>query len=463
MALDNVPEHTSSSQALWDNMSPLPSGLPANLPPQPEVIEVRGKQDGASRTPRGRSRANSNASVWSHATIESISIDGDVTPSRLLPTAFTTALQAIKTSMLPDPFNPDDVPVEHLPPPAGVHNEWDDTINQTKQDLADELVKDVVEQAIGWGAYTLVDNLDLRKGNELPFDPRTLHVAVTATLLTLDVGGAKEDGETVVTGLTPHRGRVSYVTRSTKLLNWRNDKFPIHAELDHPLTEVGAIVLMCQQLGGLFESNANHSMGRGHPHFPDSYFEWLTRTITRRIDRFDNEFPHLPSHDPPDLPAPAPVEPLTEAQRRQADAKARETLYNETLETMRLDGQVMAQINASVKDGIFADLNAQAIESGGQFTSMIFPEGARWRVVKRFQRRSNTGRSQPVLTKRRSGLVLEANLTLDDGLGYIVEETQILNTSATALLLIPYRTGFSVLFFERTRVCQRNKSAGTSG
>ncbi|KAH9166602.1 hypothetical protein EDB89DRAFT_2075692 [Lactarius sanguifluus] len=343
MALDNESEHASSMQALWDNVPSLPNTIPADLPPQPEVIKVRGEQSEATRTPRGRSRANSNASVWSHATVESISVDRDAPTGRLLPTAsndtdrqlggrFTTALQAIKTGMLPDPFDPNNIPVEHLPPPAGVHTEWDDTVDQTKQDLADELVKDVVEQAIGWGAYTLVDNLDLQKGSDLPFDPRTLHAAVMATLLSLDAGGTKEDGETAVAGLTPSSWTClllgllaaairralrlpSYITRSTKSLNWRNDKFPIQAELDHPLTEVGAIVLMCQQLGGLFESNANHSMGRGHPRFPDSYFERLTRTISNRIDRFENEFPHLPSHDPPELPAPAPVEPLMEAQR----------------------------------------------------------------------------------------------------------------------------------------------------
>ncbi|KAH9166601.1 hypothetical protein EDB89DRAFT_2075691 [Lactarius sanguifluus] len=37
---------------------------------------------------------------------------------------------------------------------------------------------------------------------------------------------------------------------------------------------------------------------------------------------------------------------------------------------MRLDGQVMAQINASVKDGIFADLNAQAIENADEWRAV---------------------------------------------------------------------------------------------
>ncbi|KAH9168174.1 hypothetical protein EDB89DRAFT_2205452 [Lactarius sanguifluus] len=393
-ALDRVPAQPSSSRELWDNV---PS-LPADLPPQPEVIEVRGRNSDTSRTPRGRSRASSNASVWSHATVETISSTGDAPTDRLLPQAsndsnrnlggrFETALQAIKTGMLPDPFDPDDIPVSQLPPPANVDDDWDNAIDKVKDDLANELTKDVVEQVIGWGAYTLVDNLDLRKVHDLPFDGRTIHAAVAATLLTLDAGGAKEEGETAVAGLTPSswtrlllgllaaaiRGALRsprYITTSTKSLNWRNDMFPIQAELDRPLTEVGAIVMMCQQLGGLFESNANHSMGRGYPRFPDSYFERLTRTITRRIDRFDGEFPRLPSHDPVDLPAPPPAEPLTEEQRRQADARARETLYQEILETLRLDGVTMAQISASVKDGIFADLNAQALENADEWRAV---------------------------------------------------------------------------------------------
>ncbi|KAH9164143.1 hypothetical protein EDB89DRAFT_1912312 [Lactarius sanguifluus] len=313
MALDNVPEHASSSQGLWDNVPSLPSNLPADLPPQPEVIEVRGRQTSTSRTPH-----------------------------------------AIKTGMLPDPFDPDNVPINQLPPPEGVDDDWDNALNTTRQDLADELVKDVVEQAIGWGAYTLVDNLDLRKVHDLPFDGHTIHALVAATLLILDAGGAKEEGETVVAGLTPSswtrlllgllaaaiRGALrspSYVTRSTKLLNWRNDTFPIQAELDRPLTEVGAIVLMCQQLGGLFESNANHTRGRGYPRFPDSYFERLTRTILRRIDRFKDQFPPLPS-----LPS----------------------------QTLRLDEAAMAQITASVKDGIFADLNAQALDNADEWCAL---------------------------------------------------------------------------------------------
>ncbi|KAH9168094.1 hypothetical protein EDB89DRAFT_2206033 [Lactarius sanguifluus] len=394
MALDNVPEHAASSQDLWNNV---PS-LPADLPPQPEVIEVRGRPQTASLTPRGRSRANSNASVWSHATIESISMDGS--PERLLPQArsepptvgsqFQSALQAIKTGMLPEPFNQADIPTNHLPLPRGEDEELDTINDEINTDLTDELARDMVESVIGWGAYTLVDNLDLRKNHVLPFDGRTLHASVAATLLTLDIGGAKQDGETAVIGLTPSswtrmvlgllaatiRGALrspSYVTRGSKSLNWKNDLFPIHTGLDRPLMEGDAIILMLQQLQGLFSSNnCNHTRGRDFAPFPDSYFERLTRFIDRRFDRFAEENPGRQPRDPADLPAgtPAPHDPLTEDQRRQVDARARETLYHELVEAYRTDESVMNQIKANIKDGIFADLNAEAINNADEWRAL---------------------------------------------------------------------------------------------
>ncbi|KAH9169143.1 hypothetical protein EDB89DRAFT_2073231 [Lactarius sanguifluus] len=393
MALDNVPTHAASSQSLWDNV---PS-LPADLPPQPEVIEVRGRTTEASRTPRGRSRANSNASVWSHATVESISMDGS--PERLLPSArsdhsaspqFQTALQAIKTGLLPAPFDHTDIPINQLPPPRGEDEDLDRLNNDINADLIDELAREVTQAVIGWGAYTLVDNLDLRKDHDLPFDARTLHTAVSTTLLTLDIGGAKADGETAVAALTPGswtrmvlgllaatiRGALrspSYVARATKSLNWKNDLFPIQTGLDRPLTEGDAIILMLQQLQGIFSSNnRNHTRGRDFAPFPDSYFDRLTRFIDQRFERHAEEIPSLAPHEPRDLPAgpTALQDPLTEDQRRQADARARETLFHELTESYRLDDTIMNQIKAAVKDSIFADLNTEAINNADEWRAV---------------------------------------------------------------------------------------------
>ncbi|KAH9159675.1 hypothetical protein EDB89DRAFT_2083261 [Lactarius sanguifluus] len=57
-------------------------------------------------------------------------------------------------------------------------------------------------------------------------------------------------------------------------------------------------------ISGVFSSNnRNHTWGGNFAPFPDSYFERLTRYIERRFDRFDDEAPVLPAHDPPALPA----------------------------------------------------------------------------------------------------------------------------------------------------------------
>ncbi|KAH8985036.1 hypothetical protein EDB86DRAFT_3083990 [Lactarius hatsudake] len=67
----------SDSQQLWANMPSIPS----DLPPQPEVIEVHGRTSPTSnKTPRARSRAMSNASIWSHATVES-NVSEEAVPS----------------------------------------------------------------------------------------------------------------------------------------------------------------------------------------------------------------------------------------------------------------------------------------------------------------------------------------------------------------------------------------------
>ncbi|KAH9026456.1 hypothetical protein EDB84DRAFT_1610531 [Lactarius hengduanensis] len=114
-ALAPLAEHEEDTQQLWNNV---PS-LPADLPPQPEVIEVRGRT--ASRTPRVRSRALSNASVWSHATVESASADGS--PVRFLPEGhshdittaqFTTALQLAKAGFLGPSYDPDALDLTYI-------------------------------------------------------------------------------------------------------------------------------------------------------------------------------------------------------------------------------------------------------------------------------------------------------------------------------------------------------------
>ncbi|KAH9004799.1 hypothetical protein EDB86DRAFT_3099304 [Lactarius hatsudake] len=99
-----------------------------------------------------------------------------------------------------------------------------------------------------------------------------------------------------------------------------------HLRRDRPLTEGGAIMLMTQQLGGLYASNRNHP----DKAYPESYYE---RLIALEVDK------------------------------AQVDAATRERLILENIEVMRLDASAMAEIRQAVKDEIFANMNAEALQN----------------------------------------------------------------------------------------------------
>ncbi|KAH9007652.1 hypothetical protein EDB84DRAFT_1572667, partial [Lactarius hengduanensis] len=113
------------------------------------------------------------------------------------------------------------------------------------------------------------------------------------------------------------------------------DPFPIHHELDRPLTEGGAIMLMCQQLGGLFASNSNHPDSS----YPDSYFIKLLTTLGKSSNRLD----------PP------------ETSKASAAKAAHEALAQVYREQIRLDAVEMNNIKEAVKMEIFAALNQEAL------------------------------------------------------------------------------------------------------
>ncbi|KAH9030715.1 hypothetical protein EDB84DRAFT_1439053 [Lactarius hengduanensis] len=159
-ALDTVAEHADNTQQLWDNVPSLPSPLP----PQPEVIEVRGHITPASRTPHGRSRAASNASVWSRAMVESASAEGspvrfpsDTQDTPLAGRGFSTALQALKAGLLSDPYDPAALDTTYINRGQNTAEDEnnDKEMSEIHKTLKEELARDVVEQLIGWGGYHL--------------------------------------------------------------------------------------------------------------------------------------------------------------------------------------------------------------------------------------------------------------------------------------------------------------------
>ncbi|KAH8984282.1 hypothetical protein EDB86DRAFT_3084637 [Lactarius hatsudake] len=125
------------------------------------------------------------------------------------------------------------------------------------------------------------------------------------------------------------------------------DSFPLHKDVDHPLTEGGAIMLMCQQLAGLYQSNRNHP----DKTFPDSYYD-------RLVTLLDSCMHQVPTWGVTSAPTP-----LTEADKAQVTAVVRERLILEGLETARVDQAFMSEIKDAVKAEIYANLNAEALSN----------------------------------------------------------------------------------------------------
>ncbi|KAH8989317.1 hypothetical protein EDB86DRAFT_3081047 [Lactarius hatsudake] len=365
---------TPDSQQLWANV---PS-FPTDLPPQPEEIEVIGRTSPTSnKTPRARSRSRSEASVWSHATVES-SVSDIAQPSVPNPPSsnnltfkWHNLAAAIRAGLLSDPMDPNAIPMSGYDP-DGDEDELLADINKT---LTDEIKQDISSVLQGWSTYVLRGPIELRKEHELPTTKNEFNCMVNCVLTALDAGASSHDGETMVKAITPQswmrltlatlaailRGalRSPAALRSGSRLLSGVDSFPLHKDLDHPLTEGGAILLMCQQLGGLYRSNRNHP----DKSYPDSYFDRLTTLLDSRMHQVP-ETTNPTTHDPA---APAP---LTEADRAQVGAATRERLILEGIEAARLDPTFMGEIKEAVKAEIFANLNAEALENADEWRAL---------------------------------------------------------------------------------------------
>ncbi|KAH8982543.1 hypothetical protein EDB86DRAFT_3086048 [Lactarius hatsudake] len=354
----------TDSQQLWANVPSLPS----DLPPQPEVIEVRGRATPTSnKTPRARSRAMSNASVWSHATMES-NVSDAAEPSIPKPpssTNFTfkwhTLAAAIRAGFLSDPMDPNAISMTGYDPDG----DEDGFLAEINTTLEAEIRQDVSAVLQGWSTYKLLHPVELRRAHDLPTTANEFNCMVNCVLTALDAGAASHDGETMVKALSPQswmrlalailaailRGALrspAALRSGSRSLNGV-DQFPLHKDLEHPLTEGGAIMLMCQQLGGLYTSNRNHP----DKSYPDSYFNRLTTLLDSRMHQVPLSSPQAPTTSTP----------LTEADKAQVDAATRERLILAGIETMRLDADAMQEIREAVKAEIFANMNAEALEN----------------------------------------------------------------------------------------------------
>ncbi|KAH8994736.1 hypothetical protein EDB86DRAFT_2829776 [Lactarius hatsudake] len=320
-----LPSAPTDSQQLWDNV---PS-LPADLPPQPEVIELEDPMFLALAVADGNNRVFTWRSLGA----------------------------AIRAHILPAPMDPNMIRMSAYDPDG----DEDETLAEINLTLTDEINRDVSSVLQGWSTYRLQHLLELWKGHELPTTANEFNCMTKNILTALDAGAAAHDGETMIKGLTPQSWtRLTMATLSAILRGALRspatlrtgarslngiDSFPLHKDVDHPLTEGGAIMLMCQQLEGLYRSNRNHP----DKTYPDSYYDRLVTLLDSRMHQVP-----LPA----DTPAPAP---LTEVDRAQVNAAIREKLILDGLEAARVDPTLMGEIKEAVKAEIFANLNAEAL------------------------------------------------------------------------------------------------------
>ncbi|KAH9001811.1 hypothetical protein EDB86DRAFT_3074579 [Lactarius hatsudake] len=157
----------TDSQQLWDNVPSLPSALP----PQLEVIEVKGRTTPtANKTPHPRSRALSDASVWSHAMVES-NVSDATEPSILKTTSNTnltfkwhTLGAAIRAGLLSDPMDPNTINMSAFDP----DRDEDEYLAEINQTLEAEIRQDVSSVLQGWSTYKLLHPVKLRRSHDLP-------------------------------------------------------------------------------------------------------------------------------------------------------------------------------------------------------------------------------------------------------------------------------------------------------
>ncbi|KAI9429448.1 hypothetical protein H4582DRAFT_2149692 [Lactarius indigo] len=366
-ALQAIPPPTNSSQALWSALNtPPPAGPPnATFPPQPGMTQAN-RPDAAASTPRVRSRAASNASLWSHVTQESVSEShsprtraGTLEPD---PNRATELDHALDGGNITPPFDPSQID-GHVQAVIKESQKSDDLWAEhrdNQQALLDEFVRDIPELMIGYANFYLKSDLPMRNGHSFPLDQDYLNLCFETTLTALDAGTALKDGETAVTGLTPQawyrlvmaslssiiRGMLrspAYVKAGTKSLNFSPDSFIISNKLDRPLTEGGAVMLMAQQLAGMVESNRNHP----DKSFPKSYYERQLELLKEGLRKAAEQ-----QHKLDQMHAPTNA--------NETEATVKKEIYELTKQEMLSDLRLRAEIQDKVREELYKTFQEDA-------------------------------------------------------------------------------------------------------
>ncbi|KAH9053893.1 hypothetical protein EDB87DRAFT_1689719, partial [Lactarius vividus] len=352
-----------SEQSITSPISPQDSqmGSPESeepTRPQPEEIVVFPRS--ASHTPQVRSRPLSAASNWTHASEEDGSVSDQESPTRV-----TIPPPPIRPQVAAGNFG-EAASGKYIPYPADINeeaahslrvdlsneksrNEVTEAFYIVQQDLNDEITREITEAALGYGQYYLKEpKLTLRPQHDFVLKQNQLQTAALVTIQALDAGTALHPGDTSTTFLTPQawfclaaatlaaiiRGNIrspNNAINGIKPLN-TNDKFEIHKDLVHPLTEGATIRHMALQIAEAYDK------ARTNP---------LKLTPTEVYDQLTA----------------VKLATLTKAAETSAKSQLDTTdIHNKIRQDLINNPAEMEQIQHSVKEAIFQELNKEALE-----------------------------------------------------------------------------------------------------
>ncbi|KAH9051695.1 hypothetical protein EDB87DRAFT_1693873 [Lactarius vividus] len=218
-----------------------------------------------------------------------------------------------------------------------------------QKDLDDEIIREINEAALGYGQYYLKEpKLTLRPQHDFVLKQNQLQTAVLVTIQALDAGTAMHPGDTSTTFLTPQswfrltaavlgaiiRGNLhspNNVINRIKPVN-TNDKYEIHKDLVHPLTEGATIRHMALQIAEAYDKTHTNPLKLN----PTEFYEKLLAT---KLDT---------------LTKAAEIEAKAHLNISDIQSNVHQNILNNSTE--------MDNIQHAVKEAIFNELNKEALE-----------------------------------------------------------------------------------------------------
>ncbi len=314
--------------------------------------------------PHGRPRATSNASVHSIKSHETFS---DVSDARNELSHALPESQALSPDLSFDRLL--ERPIRYLPTRPGddvtgadlLMGEEADSVRKGLKDLNEQLLNELPDQAVGYGAYFMKEPIYCHPDSDLPCKADGLNEAVLLVIAALDAGVGNNPTDLVYRVLNAAswsrltmailaaiiRGSLrsptnSIISTGKTKLNFLVDSYPIHASLTRPTTEGGAIICMAEQLAGHYDQKRNRVVANACDHIWDKYKATAEKIAINRLHALAQ-----PSNNT--------INATTE--------KARADLYTDTYNSMKANAELRSTLEDEVRMEMFHVLNKEAFEN----------------------------------------------------------------------------------------------------